>query len=96
MCPLARHAQQARRRVARRLPAEDLRAAVIAVGLDRELERDGRPDREASIRNGPQLAVHVEAALTGAGQRDRAYTWTASIFFLLASELLSGRSAERP
>ena len=26
-------------------------------------------------------------ALTGAGQRDRAYTWTASIFLLLASEL---------
>ena len=28
-------------------------------------------------------------ALTGAGQRDRAYTWTASIFFLLASDFLA-------
>lgn len=28
-------------------------------------------------------------ALTGAGQRDRAYTWTASIFLLLASDFLA-------
>ena len=33
------------------------------------------------------FSVPLSYLALGAGQRDRAYTWTASIFFLLASEL---------
>ncbi len=33
------------------------------------------------------FSVPLSYLALGAGQRDRAYTWTASIFLLLASEL---------
>ena len=35
------------------------------------------------------FSVPLSYLALGAGQRDRAYTWTASIFFLLASDFLA-------
>ncbi len=45
--------------------------------------RRGAPPRRLCDKSG---FAECFDALTGAGQRDRAYTWTASIFFLFASE----------
>ena len=61
----------------------DGRGLLLANARRARRIRRGAPPRRLCDKSG---FAECFDALTGAGQRDRAYTWTASIFFLLASE----------